>query len=222
MKKKILTSLIASSLLAISLFAADDTVVDSKTTQQQTQAKVDMGADVANLNNAISTDSKPVATTSQDKRSAEEILNDVMENYIDQNNLRDRYDYVGSAIGTASVNQTNSNYVDSAQLAFEKALIKAQAEYISFISANTKVDKSLNIDSTQGSTANEIDTDADKPKQGTQAAIDAKQKALDEAKLDNQLKEQGLNPNDFATPEEKKKALLSQQMTIKKLNHRFW
>ncbi|AJI72591.1 conserved hypothetical protein [Francisella tularensis subsp. novicida GA99-3548] len=221
MKKKILTSLIASSLLASSLFAADATVVDSKTTQQQTQARVDMGADVANLNNAISTDSKQVATTSQDKRSAEEILNDVMENYIDQNNLRDRYDYVGSAIGTASVNQTNSNYVDSAQLAFEKALIKAQAEYISFISANTKVDKSLNIDSTQGSTANEIDTDADKPKQGTQAAIDAKQKALDEAKLDNQLKEQGLNPNDFATPEEKKKALLSQQMTIKSLTTGF-
>ncbi|WP_239231572.1 DUF6844 domain-containing protein, partial [Comamonas aquatica] len=133
----------------------------------------------------------------------------------------DRYDYVGSAIGTASVNQTNSNYVDSAQLAFEKALIKAQAEYISFISANTKVNKSLNIDSTQGSTANEIDTYADKPKQGTQAAIDAKQKALDEAKLDSQLKEQGLNPNDFATPEEKKKALLSQQMTIKSLTTGF-
>ena len=188
MKKKILTSLIASSLLASSLFAADATAIDSKTTQQQTQVKVDMGVDVANLNNAISSDSKPVATTTQDKRSAEEILNDVMENYIDQNNLRDRYDYVGTEIGTASVNQTNSNYVDSVQLAFEKALINAQAEYISFISANTKFDKSLSIDSTQGSTVNEIDTNADKPKQGTQAAIDAKQKALDEAKLDNQLK----------------------------------
>lgn len=96
------------------------------------------------------------------------------------------------------------------QLAFEKVLIKSQAEYISFISANTKVDKSLSIDNTQGSTANEVDTDADKPKQGTKATIDAKQKALDEAKLDNQLKKQGLNPNDFATPEEKKKYLLSQ------------
>ena len=103
------------------------------------------------------------------------------------------------------------------QLAFEKVLIKSQAEYISFISANTKVDKSLSIDNTQGSTANEVDTDADKPKQGTQATIDAKQKALDEAKLDNQFKKQGLNPNDFATPEEKKKYLLSQQMTIKSL-----
>ncbi len=79
MKKKILTLLIASSLLASSLFAADATAVDSK----------------------------PIATTTQDKRSAEEILNDVMENYIDQNNLRDRYDYVGSTIGTASVNQKN-------------------------------------------------------------------------------------------------------------------
>lgn len=144
-----------------------------------------------------------------------------MENYINQNNLRDRYDYVGSAIGTASVNQTNSNYVNSVQLAFEKALIKAQAEYISFISANTKVDKSLSIDSTQWSTANEIDTDADKPKQGTQAAIDAKQKAFDEAKSDNQLKEQGLNTNDFATPEENKKSLLSQQMTIRNLTTDF-
>ncbi|MDE4980351.1 hypothetical protein NAI42_10940, partial [Francisella tularensis subsp. holarctica] len=81
----------------------------------------------------------PVATTIHDKSSAEEILNDVMVNYIDQNYLRDRYDYVGSSIGTASVNQTNSNYVYSAHLEFEKALIKAQAEYISFISANTKV-----------------------------------------------------------------------------------
>ena len=107
MKKKILTLLIASLLLASSLFAADATAVDSKTIQQQTQVKVDMGADVANLNNAISSDSKPIATTTQDKRSAEEILNDVMENYIDQNNLRDRYDYVGSTIGTAYVNQKN-------------------------------------------------------------------------------------------------------------------
>ncbi|MDE4994706.1 hypothetical protein NAH09_11875, partial [Francisella tularensis subsp. holarctica] len=79
-------------------------------------------------------DSNTVATTSQDKISAEEILNDVMENYIDQYNLRVRYDYVGSAIGTASVYKTNSNYVDCSQLSFEKALIKAQAEYISFIS----------------------------------------------------------------------------------------
>ncbi len=62
-----------------------------------------------------------------------------MESYIDQNDLRDKYDYLGSAIGTSSQNQANSNYVDSAQLAFEKALIKAQAEYISFISANTKL-----------------------------------------------------------------------------------
>lgn len=34
--------------------------------------------------------------------------------------------------------------------------------------------------------------------------FDAKQKAFDEAKLDNQLRKQCLNPNDFATPEEKK------------------
>ncbi|MDE5014395.1 hypothetical protein NAI47_09430, partial [Francisella tularensis subsp. holarctica] len=93
--------------------------------------------------------------------------------------------------------------------------------YISFISANTKVNKSVNIDSKQGSTANEIDTYAEKQKPGTQAAIDAKQKALYEAKLDSQLKEQGLNTNDFATPEEKKKSLFSQQMTIKSLTTGF-
>ncbi|AJI47280.1 hypothetical protein IB633_07390 [Francisella philomiragia] len=219
MKKKILSSLIVSSLLVSPLVAAE-TTVDTKSTAEQSQS-VDMGSDVSNLNSAISSDSKAVATTAEDKRSAEEILSDVMESYIDQNNLRDKYDYVGSAIGTASVNQTNSNYVDSAQLAFEKALIKAQAEYISFISANTKVDKSLSIDSTQGSSVNDINTDSDKPKEGTQAAIDAKQQALEEAKLDKQLKDQGLNPDDFATPDEKRKALLSQQMTVKSLTTGF-
>lgn len=219
MKKKILSSLIVSSLLASPLVAAE-TTVDTKSTAEQSQS-VDMGSDVSNLNSAISSDSKAVATTTEDKRSTEEILSDVMESYIDQNNLRDKYDYVGSAIGTASVNQTNSNYVDSAQLAFEKALIKAQAEYISFISANTKVDKSLSIDSTQGSNVNDINTDSDKPKEGTQAAIDAKQQALEEAKLDKQLKDQGLNPDDFATPDEKRKALLSQQMTVKSLTTGF-
>ncbi|GAB4223088.1 MAG: hypothetical protein Kow0076_5200 [Francisella sp.] len=223
MKIKIISSLIVSSLLANPLFAEDIKAVDNKSNniQQEHKTKVDMGDNVANLNNAISSDSKSVATEKEDKRSAEEILNDVMESYIDKNNLRDKYDYVGSAIGTASVNQTNSNYVDSAQLAFEKALIKAQAEYISFISANTKVDKSLSVDSTQGSNANDIDTDVDKPKQGTQEAIEAKQKALDEAKLDKQLREQGLNPDDFATPEEKKKVLLNQQMTVQSLTKGF-
>ncbi|AIT09985.1 hypothetical protein LO80_08395 [Candidatus Francisella endociliophora] len=223
MKKKILTSLIASSFLVSGAFAADETTADSQATTEQTQdqSKVDMGENVANLNDAISSQSKPVEQKTEDKRSAEEILSDVMEGYIDQNNLRDKYDYVGSAIGVASMNQTNSNYVDSAQLAFEKALIKAQAEYISFISANTQVDKSMSVDSTQGSSANQIDTDSDKPKEGTQAAIDAKEKALDEAKLNSQLKEQGLNPDDFATPEEKKKALLSQQMTVKSLTTGF-
>lgn len=224
MKKKILTSLIVSSLFAGSVFAVDESSTESDAQtfkKEQPQSKVDMGTDVANLNNAISSESKPVEQKTEDKRSAEEILSDVMEGYIDQNNLRDKYDYVGSAIGVASVNQTNSNYVDSAQLAFEKALIKAQAEYISFISANTKVEKSLDVDSTQGSSANEVDTDSDKPKEGTQAAVDAKEKALDEAKLNKQLKEQGLNPDDFATPEEKKKALLSQQMTVKSLTKGF-
>jgi hypothetical protein len=42
-------------------------------------------------------------------------LSDVIEAYIDQNNLRDKYDYVDSAIGTSSQNQANSNYVDSTQ-----------------------------------------------------------------------------------------------------------
>lgn len=221
MKKKILTSLIASSVLIGSSFAADDNSKNIQSSQSQSQSKTDNSVDVASLNNAISSEAKPVQQSSEDKRSAEEILNDVMEGYIDQNNLRDKYDYVGSAVGVASMNQTNSNYVDSAQLAFEKALIKAQSEYISFISANTSVEKSMSVDSTQGTSANEINTDADKPKEGTQAAIDAKEKALEEAKLNNQLKDQGLNPNNFATPEEKKKALLSQQMTIKSLTTGF-
>lgn len=51
-----------------------------------------------------------------------------MESYIDQNNLVDRYDYVGSTIGTASVNQKNRTMLIVVQLAFEKVLIKAQAE----------------------------------------------------------------------------------------------
>ncbi|MFT4694046.1 MAG: hypothetical protein ACI8TE_000945 [Francisella sp.] len=42
-------------------------------------------------------------------------MSDVIEAYIDQNNLRDKYDYVDSAIGTSSQNQANSNYVDSTQ-----------------------------------------------------------------------------------------------------------
>lgn len=223
MKKKILTSLIISSLFASSVFAADDnsTNTSGSKTEIQQQTKVDMGANIDSLNSAISSDSKPVKQDSQDKRSAEEILSDVMEGYIDQNNLRDKYDYVGSAIGTASFNQTNSNYVDSAQLAFEKALIKAQAEYISFISANTKVEKSMSIDSTQGTDVNDINTDSDKPKEGTQAAIDAKEKALEESKLNAKLKEQGLNPDDYATPEEKRKALLTQQTMIKSLTTGF-
>lgn len=88
-------------------------------------------------------------------------------------------------------------------------MIKAQADYISFISANTKVDKSFSVDSTQGSGANEINTDSDKPKEGTQAAIDAKKKALEEAQLNKQLKEQGLDPNSFTSVSEKKKLFKS-------------
>ncbi|WP_414654036.1 DUF6844 domain-containing protein [Francisella uliginis] len=195
----------------------------TKGSQPQQQSKSDMSTDIATLNNGISSKAAPFVAENADvdSRSAEQILSDMMEGYIDQNDLRDKYEYVGSAIGTASVNQTNSNYVDSAQMAFEKALIKAQADYISFISANTKVDKSFSVDSTQGSGANEINTDSDKPKEGTQAAIDAKQKALEEVKLDKQLKEQGLDPNSFTSVSEKKKALLSQQMTIKSLTTGF-
>lgn len=237
MKKKIIASFIASSLIASPLFAEDSSVQNSnaqssgssqqlsqtKSSQPQQQSKSDMSTDIATLNNSISSKSAPVAVKNADvdSRSAEQILSDVMEGYIDQNDLRDKYEYVGSAIGVASVNQTNSNYVDSAQMAFEKALIKAQADYISFISANTKVDKSFSVDSTQGSGANEINTDSDKPKEGTQAAIDAKKKALEEAQLNKQLKEQGLDPNSFISVSEKKKALLSQQMTIKSLTTGF-
>ncbi|QLE78872.1 hypothetical protein FLM55_03600 [Francisella sp. Scap27] len=226
MKKNILSTIILSSIMATSVFAYEvkGTSVAKNQAEQQgeaTTSKVDMGADVANLNSAISAESKPVAQASEDKRSAEEILNDVMEGYIDENNLRDRYDYVGSAIGVSSQNQTNSNYVDSAQLAFEKALIKAQAEYISFISADTQVDKSMSIDSNQGTKANTIEDSNNKPKEGTQEAVDAKKTALEEAKLNEQLKEQGLDPDSFTSVDEKKKALLSQQMTVKSLTTGF-
>ncbi|WP_150466598.1 DUF6844 domain-containing protein [Francisella sp. SYW-9] len=237
MKKKIIASLIASSLIVSPLFAEDSnaqkTNVSSSGSSQkvslaknsptQQQSKADMSTDITTLNNGISANSAPFVAENADvdSRSAEQILSDMMEGYIDQDDLRDKYEYVGSAIGVASVNQTNSNYVDSAQMAFEKALIKAQADYISFISANTKVDKSFSVDSTQGTGANEINTDSDKPKEGTQAAIDAKKKALEEAKLNKQLKKQGLDPNSFTSVSEKKKALLSQQMTIKSLTTGF-
>lgn len=237
MKKKIIASFIASSLIVSPLFAEDSNVQNSnlqnsgssqqlsqtKSSQPQQQSKSDMSTDIATLNNGISSKAAPFVAENADvdSRSAEQILSDMMEGYIDQNDLRDKYEYVGSAIGVASVNQTNSNYVDSAQMAFEKALIKAQADYISFISANTKVDKSFSVDSTQGSGANEINTDSDKPKEGTQAAIDAKKQALEEAQLNKQLKEQGLDPNSFTSVSEKKKALLSQQMTIKSLTTGF-
>ncbi|MGQ4001415.1 hypothetical protein QIW49_08585 [Francisellaceae bacterium CB300] len=225
MKKKILSTILLSSIMVGSIFAEEAKTTEVENAKKEAPAvkttKVDMGADVANLNSAISSESKSVEQKIEDKRSAEEILSDVMEGYIDQNDLRDKYDYVGSAIGTSSQNQANSNYVDSAQLAFEKALIKAQAEYISFISANTKVDRTLGIDSTQGSDANSIDTDSDKPKEGTQEAVDAKQTALEEAKLNEQLKKQGLDPDKFTTVDEKKKALLSQQMTVQSLTTGF-
>ena len=179
-----------------SIFAEEAKTTEVENAKKEAPAvkttKVDMGAEVANLNSAISSESKSVEQKIEDKRSAEEILSDVMEGYIDQNDLRDKYDYVGSAIGTSSQNQANSNYVDSAQLAFEKALIKAQAEYISFISANTKVDRTLSVDSTQGSDVNSIDTGSDKPKEGTQEAVDSKETALKEAKaVKNKLKKTG-------------------------------
>lgn len=222
MKKKILNTLLLSSIMAGSVFAAEVKNTDTNDVKKEAPTtKVDMGTDVTTLNSAISDDSKPVEQHSADKRSAEEILSDVMESYIDKNDLRDRYEYVGSAIGASSKNQANSNYVDSIQLAFEKALIKSQAEYISFISANTKVDRSLSIDSTQGSDANNIDDSSDKPKEGTQEAVDAKQTALDEAKLNKQLKQQGLDPDKFTSVDEKKKALLSQKMTVKSLTTGF-
>lgn len=222
MKKKILSTLLLSSVMAGSVFAEESKTTDLENTKKEASvSKVNMGENVEDLNSAISTESKSFDQQPEDKRSAEEILSDVMEGYIDKNNLRDKYEYVGSAIGTSSQNQANSNYVDSAQLAFEKALIKAQAEYISFISANTQVDKSLSVDSTQGSDANNIDDSDDRPKEGSQEAIDAKQTALKEEKLNKQLKEQGLDPDNFTSVDEKKKALLSQEMTVKSLTTGF-
>ena len=225
MKKKIISTLLLSSIMVGSVFAEETKDTSSENTKKEILAtkatKIDMRADVTSLNSAISADSNPIEQKAEDKRSAEEILSDVMEAYIDQNNLRDKYEYVGSAIGTSSQNQANSNYVDSAQLAFEKSLIKAQAEYISFISANTKIDRTLSIDSTQGSDVNNIDDSSDRPKEGTQEAVDAKQTALKEAKLNEQLKKQGLDPNNFTSVDEKKKALLSQQIKVKSLTTGF-
>ncbi|MFC4892631.1 DUF6844 domain-containing protein [Pseudofrancisella aestuarii] len=219
MKKKILTSLLLASLFTSTAFAQETN--DTQSVQQQTtsDSKNIETDNVSDLNNSISSDAKPVQN--QDGRTAEQILEDVMEAYINENNLRDKYAYVGSAVGEASFNQTNSNYTDGVQIAFEKSLIKAQAEYISFISANTKVDKSLSINSNQGTGANELNTDSDKPKAGTQAAIDAKTMALSEAELDAKLKANGVNPNDIASPDEKRKLLLNQQMTIQSLTTGF-
>ena len=89
MKKKILSTILLSSIMVGSVFAEEAKVTDVETTKKEASvSKVDMGADVANLNSAISSESKSVEQKIEDKRSAEEILSDEMEGYIDQNDLR--------------------------------------------------------------------------------------------------------------------------------------
>ena len=207
MKNKILTSILLSTLFISSSFAEENTQSES----------VNMGQTIETLNNSAC--SKANLLHSHNNESVGEILEDKMEDYIDNRDLRDRYDYTGSAIGKASFNITNSNFSDGVQLAFEKALIKAQAGYISFISARTVVEKTFGRKSIQGSNINNISSS--KPNANSLKAIWKKTLALTNAKLDEKLREQGINPNKFESKREKRKALFSQEMITKSVTKGF-
>lgn len=218
-----LLSAVVVSLLGGTVAFADETKVDSgssvveKTDTKSTASdKIDMGSQVSELNGNIS--ENPVKANSEDKRSAEEIITDRLDAYLADHPNKGETRYV-SGIAQLSFDPTDSNYGDSLQLKYIEAVANAQASFITSINQEIQDQMVSKVVSNQGTDS--YNMDSEKPEEGTQAATQAKIDALNDAEVDQKLREKGLNPDDFQSPKEKRKLLGQATLTTETMTKAF-
>ena len=215
---KILASVMAT-LLGTSMAIADD--IKSSDTEimdvsKQKESTVKLGNEVSQYNDAIA--ENPVESKKDDSRTAEEIITDHIDSYLSSHTNTNGTKYV-SGIAQLSFDPSDSNYGDSLQLKYIEAVSNAQADFITSINQEITDEVSSQTTSNQGTEAYKIDSD--KPLAGSEAATQAKINALDDAEVDKKLKEQGLNPDDYQSPTEKRKLLVSVELTTKTMTKAF-
>ena len=226
-KFNILTTVVAS-LLGTSVAIADDTktqvnqdsavastAADTNKSNDKSSS-VNLGGEVAEYNNAIA--SNPVKYDTNDTRTAEEIVTDNVDKYLASHPNGGGNKYV-SGIVQLSFDPTDSNYGDSLQLKYIEAVANAQSSFITSINQEITDEVSSSSTTNQGTEAYKMNSD--KPVEGTQAATQAKLDALTDVEVDKKLKEQGLNPNDYQSPKEKRKVLVEVELTVKTMTKAF-
>ena len=215
---KIVASVIAS-LLGTSIVIADDVkATDTKTADVAKQKKqtVMLGNEVSQYNNAIA--ENPAKAKKDDSRTAEEIITDHIDSYLSSHTNANGTKYV-SGIAELSFDPSDSNYGDSLQLKYIEAVANAQTAFITSINQEITDEVSSQTISNQGTQAYKIANE--KPLAGSEEATKAKKYALDDAEIDKKLKAQGLNPDDYESPKEKRQLLANVELTTKTMTKAF-
>ena len=203
-----LTATIVAALLGTSTFAFAE---DNATTQPVQQASITGASDeAAEYNNAIA--EKTPQAQPGDSRSAEDIVTDNIDTYLAAHPDKDGSKYT-SGIAIMAFDPTDTNYGDSLQLKYIEAVANAQAAFVTSVNQEITDKVSSQSVSNQGTNAYTFDG-SDKPLAGSAAASLAKTQALTDAQLDLALKAQGMDPDDFQSPQEKRKVLAQVEMTV--------
>jgi hypothetical protein len=148
---------------------------------------------------------------SEPELSSKEAVDEAIDAYFDKHEIREGVTGKGGkvyyrAVMRVSANPSSPSWVKSRQIAFEKALLKAQSEYVfnNFGRNTLRTEQKIQSDDSD----NAYDFDDTKVSKSEIIALYEKVLALGGAKLDDMLIDAGVDPNEFAAiPEAQRKNL---------------
>ncbi|MFZ9035446.1 MAG: DUF6844 domain-containing protein [Francisellaceae bacterium] len=210
------TGLLFNPVLSVqNSFAAEQSVSIDKSSSLQS----------ANLNqrlNNVVNEKMPVAKTVASTQTAAEIVADLNAQFIQKSGLDQSTDGVEvfSAVAPIQRNSSSSEWGMARQLAFEQAFLDAKAEFILSFAGRTIAKTISNIEQDNSSDAHKFD-DSQLPLSDSLSGYYKKYMALTNAKLDEKLKDQGIDPSTLTRDPEQRKRLAFNQLLTKTVTQGF-
>lgn len=213
MKLKVIS---ASLLMAMnmSVFANESVISDQAVAKQKSVVTADKNetslndANITQLNHLVSSDSAEPIKQAADHRSAQEVIEDLMDQYIQANHLNNGVKAFSASV-EAVRGKDSADAATARQLAYQQALLMAESEFVLWIAGNTISNQQQLTQADNSSNRNEFNT-KDLPTTDSWSALYHKYMALKNSELDQKLREQGVDPSKIAqNPTARKELALS-------------
>lgn len=189
-------------------------------------ASLVFGASSINANEEVTVNSETVQTINEDAKAApqkSQTVKEAVNSYLRDKKIKKGYNrknnkYIVTAIVPVGFAVNDPQFNDALVVAYEEAYMKAQTDLLMDIYGKTTTDKAVSMFRLKDPNAQTkfiAELDESKSNKERMDTIYAKVKKLTEAKLDNALKEEGVNPDQIKTLDVKKKQDLFRKTFVK-------